>query len=297
MGFKLKKNESSSVGIRRLAREGIDGAIELLEDEQTGPSERVHELRKTFKKIRAVLRLVREELPDEVYRRENLLLRDLGRRLSAARDAAVRVAALDLLRKTYHEDFPAGEMAPIRKRLVGRQRSAVRRVRNRASLSRIARDLRDLRRRIRTWPLTQDGFPGIERGLERTYRQGRRAEDEAYAVRSDEAFHEWRKRAKDLRYHVAILEPVWPEVMEHVEESLHELTDRLGDDHDLGDLRRVLETAPAGNSKSVGRVMDLISRRRSELQAEARPLATRIYAEKPGVFTARIEAYWEAWRS
>jgi CHAD domain-containing protein len=297
MGFKLKKNESSSVGIRRLAREGIDEALELLENEQTDPSERVHELRKTFKRIRAVLRLVREELPDEVYRRENLLLRDLGRRLSAARDAAVRVAALDLLRKTYREDFPADEMAPVRNRLVGRQRSAVRRVRNRSSLSRIARDLRDLRRRIRTWPLTLDGFPGIERGLKRTYRQGRRAEDEAYAVRSDEAFHEWRKRAKDLRYHVAILEPVWPEVMENVEESLHELTDRLGDDHDLGDLRRVLETAPAGKSKSVGRVMDLISRRRSELQAEARPLATRIYAEKPGIFTARIEAYWEAWRS
>ncbi len=35
--------------------------------------------------------------------------------------------------------------------------------------------------------------------------------------RTDEAFHEWRKRAKDLRYHVDLLEPVWPEVMENVE--------------------------------------------------------------------------------
>jgi CHAD domain-containing protein len=242
---------------------------------------------------------VREGLGDEVFRRENLVLRDLGRKLSPARDAAVRVSALDLLQKTYTEEFPAKDMAPIRKRLLGRQRSALRRVRNRPSLSRIARELRDLRRRVRAWPLTEDGFAGLESGLKRSYRQGRRAEDEAYALRTDEAFHEWRKRAKDLRYHVAVLEPVWPDVMKEVEGALHDLTDRLGDDHDLGDLRKVLAMphTPAVNSKSMGRVLDLIARRRSELQAEARPLATRIYAEKPGVFAARVGTYWEAWRS
>src|SRR5262245_20629685 len=190
MGYKLKKNESAGVGIRRMAREGLGEAIDLLEDGRAGASERVHELRKTFKKIRAILRLVREELGDEVYQRENLLLRDLGRGLSPARDAAVRVSALDLLQKTYAEDYPEDEMAPIRKRLVRRKRSALGRVRSRASGSRIARALRDLRRRVRAWPLNKDGFAGLESGLKRAYLRGRRAESEAYAARTDEAFHE-----------------------------------------------------------------------------------------------------------
>jgi CHAD domain-containing protein len=131
------------------------------------------------------------------------------------------------------------------------------------------------------------------------YRQGKKSGADAYVSGSDEAFHEWRKRAKDLRYHVDLLEPVWPEVMQNVEKTLHGLTDCLGDDHDLSDLRRILTTSPrlTRGAKSVTRVFELIDRRRSELQAEARPIGARIYCEKPKAFSARVGFYWDAWRA
>jgi CHAD domain-containing protein len=300
MAFRLKKNEGASAGVRRIAREAIDEAIEVLEDRKAEPAETVHELRKQLKKIRAIIRLVRDELGEKVYRRENRALRDLGRRLSAARDAAVRVSALDLLReKKDGGRLAADEVAPIRKRLAARRREAVRRVRRSAALPAIERELRNLRRRVRAWPLGKAGFSCLEPGLRRAYRDGRRAEVEAYAARTDEAFHEWRKRAKDLRYHVALLEPAWPDVMKDVEQALHDLTDRLGDDHDLADLRRVLNGSSAltKGSDGVARVFDRIAHRRSVLQADARPIAARIYSEKPKAFSARIAAYWDAWRS
>jgi CHAD domain-containing protein len=299
MGFEVKKNESASAGMRRIARELVEEAVELIEEKKEDPSETIHELRKQLKKFRAVLRLVRDELGDEVYRRDNVSARDLGRMLSPVRDAGVRVSSLDSLRKTYEKDFPADEMAPIRKRLVTRHGAAVRRVLSGSTLFKIAHELKGLRRRVRTWPLVKEGYPCLEPGLRRVYRQGKKVEAEAYVSGTDEAFHEWRKRAKDLRYHVDLLEPVWPEVMQDVEKTLHDLTDRLGDDHDLSDLRRILTTSPrlTRGSKSVTRVLELIDRRRSELQAEARPIGARIYCEKPKAFSARVGFYWDAWRA
>lgn len=299
MAYKLKKNESASAGIRRIAREEVDEALELLEDKDADPEETVHELRKHFKRIRAVARLVRDELDEETYRRDNDSLRALGRRLASTRDAAARVSALDRLRETYEKDFPTDGVSLIRKRLVARHRAATGRLRRGSSLSVIARELNDLRRRIRSWPLYQEGFACIEPGLRRTYRRGRKAEAEAYTSRTNEAFHEWRKRAKDLRYHVELLEPVWPEAMKDVEKTLHDLTDRLGDDHDFAELRLTLTTAPnlTDGADGVTTVIELIDRRRSELQTAARPLGVRIYSEKPRAFAKRIESYWTAWRS
>jgi CHAD domain-containing protein len=299
MGFQVKKNESASAGVRRIARELADEAVDLIENKKEDPEDTIHELRKQLKKFRAVLRLVRGELGDEVYKRDNVAARDLGRKLSPARDAGVRVSSLESLQKTYPKEFPAEEMAPIRKRLEMRHRAAVRRVGGGPALPAIARELKALRRRVRAWPLAKEGYPCLEPGLRRVYRQGKKGEADAYVSGSDEAFHEWRKRAKDLRYHVDLLEPVWPEVMPNVEKTLHKLTDCLGDDHDLSDLRRILTTSPrlTRGSKSVTRVLELIDRRRSELQAEARPIGARIYCEKPKAFSARVGFYWDAWRA
>src|SRR5262245_12167592 len=51
MGFTLRKNESAAAGLRRIAEEEIDTALELLAHARTNPEEKVHELRKQFKKI------------------------------------------------------------------------------------------------------------------------------------------------------------------------------------------------------------------------------------------------------
>ena len=61
------------------------------------PEEVVHDARKRFKKIRAVLRLVRGGIDRRVFDRENVRFRDAGRPLSEVRDVGVLVQALDRL--------------------------------------------------------------------------------------------------------------------------------------------------------------------------------------------------------
>lgn len=299
MAYRLKKSESAGAGIRRIAREQIDEALDLLEEKDGDPEKTVHELRKRFKKIRAVARLVRDELGAEEYARSNETVRDLGRRLASVREGSVRASALERLRSTYEQDFPADRVSPIQKRLASRSRAALGRLKRGSTFPAIARELGGLRRRVRAWPIRREGFRCLEPGLRSGYRQGRERQAEAWASRTDEAFHDWRKRAKDLRYHAELLEPVWPETMKDVEKTLHTLTDFLGDDHDMADLRAALTTSSTltGGVDGVTTVVELIDRRRSELQTAARPLGLRIYSEKPGAFSRRIESYWTAWRS
>jgi CHAD domain-containing protein len=114
---------------------------------------------------------------------------------------------------------------------------------------------------------------------------------------TSEAFHEWRKRVKYHRYHVRMLRDAWPAILDPWREQLHQLSDLLGEDHDLAVLGGTLERYGAFD-EAVDRsaISALIDRRRTELQARAHPLGERLLAEKPGRLVRRLSAYWEAWR-
>jgi CHAD domain-containing protein len=153
--------------------------------------------------------------------------------------------------------------------------------------------LREARGRVDGWPLERDSFAALGRGLERSYRRGRR---DFRAVRSSpsvEGLHEWRKRVKELWYQHTLLRSLWPPVMRAVGDEAHELARRLGEDHDLALLAEwVREHAEAEPG-----FFEAVERRRFELQADAMSLGARIYADNPGSYTRRLRRLWKASRA
>ena len=149
--------------------------------------------------------------------------------------------------------------------------------------------------RVDGWPLGKQGFELLRPGLQRAYARGRRRYREAREDPSDERLHELRKRSKDLWYHLRLLRRGWPEVIETTADEAHELSDLLGDDHDLvvlgADLEHGFEPLTDGQREHLRK---LIEARRGELQEQSFALAERIFAEKPKRFVKRIGAYWEA---
>jgi CHAD domain-containing protein len=270
--FRLKQGEPVPEGIARMARGRIDHAIEALTD---ASEEGVHDARKDMKKLRALLRLVRGEIGDKVFRRESACFRDTGRELSGVRDADVMLATLADLEERYGADTGAirQELEAHRLRTAGGGRKQAAKV--------ATAMLKEARGRVADWPLEHDGFEALEDGLRRTYRRGRRDWRAAASDPSTENLHEWRKRAKDLWYHCTILRESWKPVMSALADEAHELSDRLGDDHDLA----VLLAFGADSLEP------LIARRRGELQEEAFAYGPRLYADKPKVFVRRIE-HW-----
>ena len=71
------KDPSVKAALRRIAREQIDTSLALLDAGAPLSPEALHELRKTIKKLRALLKLVGPVFPG--YSAENRVLRDAAR--------------------------------------------------------------------------------------------------------------------------------------------------------------------------------------------------------------------------
>jgi CHAD domain-containing protein len=285
--FRLLPGEPLPEGLARVGRGRIDHALEGLRGGED-PDKAVHEARKDMKKLRAVLRLARGELGEKTYGRENARFREVARGLSGARDSKAMLEALDGLEESglHGSDVSRlrGELERHKELLAGHDGLPVK--------GAIA-DLKRAREGIDEWPLERDGWSALRPGLRRVYRAGRRRMSAAEKDPTTESLHEWRKRAKDLWYHLALLGESWPPVLEAAADEAHALSNRLGDDHDLAVL---LDFAVEHNLAS-HRLRSAVERRREELQGSAFEIGKRLYAERPRVFVDRLRSYWDAWRA
>ena len=151
--------------------------------------------------------------------------------------------------------------------------------------------------RIDDWPLRRGGWKAPEPGLERSYQRGRRAFARARGKPTVHSLHEWRKRTKDLWYHLRLLKAASPEILGGYADEAHALSDLLGDDHDLALLRETLKSRTSDLAVDVDAVIELIDHRREQLQADAMRLGRRVYAERPQALRRRLHRYWKASRT
>src|SRR5919109_184691 len=108
-------SSASGSGVRRIATEQLGSAIRRLSDaEGDDRAEAVHDARKSVKKARALLRLVRPGLDSSAYRAEMDALRDAGRLLSGTRNADVLLATIDTLAARYAGHLPATAFGELR---------------------------------------------------------------------------------------------------------------------------------------------------------------------------------------
>ncbi len=297
MAYHIEKEETVEQAFRRIALEQLNKGIEELRSDM--PRDKaVHQVRKRFKKIRGLLRLVRESFGN--YKRENVCFRDLGRRLSDVRDADAMVETFEALRERYRDELDTDRLRRLSHRLRNRARTTDEQQDElSARVEALIEDLLKARKRLEVWSLEDDGFRAVAAGFEKTYARGRKAMKRAYDEPTDENFHEWRKRAKYHWYHTRLLRNVWPEMMKTRRKEVHELTRLLGDDHDLAVFRAHLaeHAEDYGDPQVVGVMLGLIDRRRAELHAQAEPEGKRIFAEKPSALARRFRAYWESWHA
>lgn len=289
--YRWQPGNAAEDELRRIAVGQVESGLNDLADDERHRA--VHSVRKRGKKLRAVLRLVRGCAPD-LYRRENRALRDTMRRLSDDRDAGVAVETFDHLLGSVGADAVPADLAPVREALVER-RDAVLGAELDQRLAAVEADLAAAHDRVTGWEVDGEGFEVVQGGLARTYGRARDRMDDAYEEATSEAFHLWRKRVKYHRYHVRLLQDLWPGMLRARRQQLHELTDLLGDDHDLAVLRHDLVAEPDryGGVEPVATLSALLDRRRAELQAAAEPLGRRCFAEPPDAFVARLRTYWD----
>jgi CHAD domain-containing protein len=300
MAGELRQTESGTKGVRRLLRKQAEKALEALRNGGRSPSdEAVHSARKSLKKARAYLRLLRPELGRRRYQRENAGLRDVARPLTEVRDAKVLAETLDKLAEHFGDAVDGRALSRLRRALRKEQREVRRRVLEEGdALGPAQESLESAPERVKDLPVGGHGWSVLGTGLKQVYKAGRDAFATARDDLSMENWHEWRKQVKYLWHQLQALQPLWPRVLEEIADQAHALADLLGEDHDLAVLRDHLtgdlERFP--DREAVAGLACLIDRRRAGLQEQATALGRRLYEEKPKRFVARLGGYWDAWR-
>lgn len=294
--YRLKEKERVGDGMRRISAGRAEKALRRLRGTAPGDEgfeDAIHDARKDLKKLRAVVRLLRDRLGEGVYAEQNRRYRDAARALAESRDAKVKLETLDALGERFG-DLPPGTLAAWRE---GLQRDCDRTLEgtDATAVFEAIELIEAGRDKIEGWELGAGSWKLIDAGLLRAYKRGCRAMRRAEAEPTEENFHQWRKRAKDLWYDLRILHGVWPELLGPTAEEAHRLSDLLGDHHDLAVLREDLVTRRFSDEDSEA-LAGAISTREAELAGTAFELGHRLYAEKPKAFRARLRAYWRAWR-
>ena len=296
--YRLLPGEPVAAGMKRIITTQVDDAISQLRGEAgTEPADAVHEARKDIKKIRSALRLIRDEIGDDVWRRENDHYREAARSLSGFRDAEILVEALDGLAERFGPEAE-GRFDALRDQLDQENQASHDDGSIGRAMAEAAAGLAAGRGRIEQLPLDGDGWDLIAPGLHRTYRRGRKrlrgVEEEASVTN----LHELRKRVKDLWYQLRLITEADKQMIGPVADHAHDLSDHLGDDHDLALLRETVQRRRAAFADPADKrhLLEEIDQRRGELQFAAISLGQRIYADKPKRFVKRLEKRWEAWR-
>ncbi|MGE0712692.1 MAG: CHAD domain-containing protein [Planctomycetota bacterium] len=198
------------------------------------PEPAVHNFRKSIRRGRALLKLVRGHLARDEY---ELLVEDLRgamRETSAARDADVLVALV----AAYPRKPKTAPALDALQALLEERRSAVVQGRLGRAMREGAEQLGGLPPRLESLLPAELSLTELREAVRVSYRRARRARLRAIESRDDDDVHAWRKRVKELRYQVELLEPLTGHRPEH--DLLAELAEHLGEVTDLVVMRDCL---------------------------------------------------------
>ena len=263
---------------RLLTKQSEKSASALSGERNLGREEIVHEVRKRFKRIRAVARLGREALgkhqADEIITR----FRDAGRPLSEVRDADVLGKTLDGLAGEWTDENRPEAFGTVRKRLESRRDEVARLwIDERNVFEAVRQQVAKARHLLKNLDSGNDGWDSLADGLTHSYDRCLRAFYDARDALDDDTFHEWRKRVKDWLHQSEVVASIRPDFFSRMNQQADSLSELLGDDHDLAVLRRFLEQSDISSPKGVDAILSTLNRRRSELQSSA-------FSQAPGAF-------------
>jgi len=297
----MAPDEPLPLAMRRMTVDLLGRAISDLRSEEGRSFDKgIHGARKKMKRLRGLVRLVRDTIGYRSYREENVVLRNTARSIAGMRDAWVLVETLRGLRQSYSDLLDEHAFVDSETWLL-RRHDERRKVVTGAVVMGAIVNLGTAKARYTAFPIEEaiaNDFASIAKGVRRVYRRGLRGFEASVETRAVADLHEWRKRVKYLRYQMEALAPVQPVLIGSFAAELDGLGEQLGADHDLAVLAETIMDHPEScpDERERWLLVALIHERRADLQARALRRGTALYTESPDAFVDRIEAYWQAGR-
>jgi CHAD domain-containing protein len=279
----------------RMVLENIILNMALYKSTKKKPDITIHQSRKSIKRIRAILKMIRYGTGYSFYQRENLFFRDLSRRMASARDFSVLLQTMKLMEQKYREKFQGKDLQRLRNQLSTlKQEQILPLTVPQGGLAAIAEELDKALPRIKSTLDVGNEFRCIGTGMKKTYRRARRYLQDMGDLSSAETLHEYRKNCRNLQYQVELVQPLFPDLLKAYATTLDNHSELLGKIRDFqrfelylqGDLSEVITIHGKENMQHAIRQLRL------RAMAGIYKNAGLIFAEKPGNFIDRIQLYW-----
>lgn len=267
----VQTGEHAAQRLRRKALELADDAAVRLEKLQDDDPKEIHEIRRRFKELRAMVRLV------GASRAEGQWFRNAGRRFAAQRDTKAAMEAFDRLRERFAVEWTPRQFLKIR-RVLERPAQPT----DPLIVSQMRAELAIERGRIAAWPVDSMQPDDLWQAVTRTYRNARRAMRAAMNEGTRERFHEWRRRTKVLWYQEQFIDFLGMADFEAPVKSLRKLQRILGDHHDLVVIDELCRQTPAsfGSARYVRRFRGYLARRMRELEENAESTGGELFERR-----------------
>lgn len=291
MSYRLSPTDASlQAALRRIAQSELGSALSQLSASGQLPADGIHDIRKRIKKMRGLLRLVRSGFSG--FAAENAALRDVGRSLSSRRDADVRLATFERLVANSETPDTFGGLREI----LTSDRDAAQLGETPVDAPREA--LLTIFQRSHDWKLLGRDHDILVEGLANTRSATRATMAKADRRRHPVEMHDWRKRAKDHWYQTRLLQPIWPEALQPVADAASQLTEDLGDHHDIGVLTDHVASLPDRQvpDAAARHLKSLAGTALTDLETRIFPLGARLYAGNPDAVARLWVKWWHIWR-
>ncbi|EJC77878.1 hypothetical protein Rleg10DRAFT_6598 [Rhizobium leguminosarum bv. trifolii WSM2012] len=297
MAYRIRPKADFTTEFRSAAKEQLDDAIALIEEQPDGAHEAIHSFRKNLKRLRSLYRLVAREVPDFQYR-ENARLRDLAHSLSAIRDANALVGTAQYLQQSAREPEESEALGRIVTILEGRRNWMAE---AESGLERRLAETSDVLKEAIV-ALDAVSFDGghrknarkLAKSWRRTARKAKTALAACHGEASADEFHNLRKRTYDYRLYHGLLRDLWPGAMKAKRNAAKELVEDLGHIHDLAVLSELVEAEPQlfTRNDDLAHLLDAIIFRQQEDRRQALVKAEAVFADDPDEEAQRIELLW-----
>lgn len=243
-------------------------------------------VRITVKQFRAFWRFLHPAIADELYDHNNITLRDASRSLSTKRDIVAAHNIVEQLLKDLSKDLsdenPAQlihlKLAAVLAILYQDKHLTVTQI-NRSEINEAIDVLKASRDAFANLKLAREGWDLLAPGLASTYTKGRKALKEARKEGHDEAFHDWRKSTKYLRFQLQLIAQFSPQDLNKTLKRLKHLAQYLGKVQDYVVLMAKLNADPDRfqGHETIDPVLALLTEQKNHFIKEAVKLGKKVF--------------------
>jgi CHAD domain-containing protein len=258
----------------------ISDSRKLLKRTPLPDEDAIHDIRVLMKKSRATIRLIKSQLDDESFNRENLAYREIGRLLGGWRESSVHRKTLKILKKENPDLFTRLKDNDRVGMLLTKSDPSAEVVQElTVRTDQIDILLNKAACRVRFQSLGNLDPQLLLKELEQTYTVVGENYLRCRNSSKPDQLHEFRKRAKDFLYQLYYFRPLNPSVVKELEKRLDTLTQNLGKYNDLNQIVKIVDYkyGTPENPPALDELMVVIKDKQDEYLLKVWPLAYKIF--------------------